>query len=67
MGVGDEDLPFILKTDLVEEVMHPVGVQFLENIIEQQQGRKAFGLFEQFVLRQFQGKQQAFALALGSN
>ena len=39
MSIGDEDLAFILQTDLVQQIVHPVSVQFLKYVIEEQEGR----------------------------
>jgi len=47
--------------------MHPLLIQFFKNIIEQQNGRKAFMCTQYFVFRQLHGKEQTFSLSLRSD
>ena len=67
MRICNEDLTLPLETYFIQQVTHPVFIQLFKNIIHEQDRREAFGLFQGFVFCQFQGKQQAFPLALGSD
>ena len=36
VGVGDEDLPEVLAAHVVDNARHPAGVEFVEDVVEQQ-------------------------------
>src|SRR6185312_14641707 len=64
MGVGDKNLTVVMQTNLVEEIVHPLFIQFFEYIVEQQERGEAFCFFERFVFRELKREKQAFPLAL---
>lgn len=36
VGVGDEDLPEVLAAHVVDNARHPAGIEFVEDVVEQQ-------------------------------
>ena len=66
MSISDKQLSLVAGADAAQQVVHALLVELFKHIVEQQQGRKAFFFFEGLKFRQFQCKQQAFTLPLGS-
>lgn len=65
MGVGNKYLAVFRAGYEGNEPHHPFLVQLFKNIVQQQEGREALVLLEYFVLGEFEGKEEALALALG--
>ena len=66
MGIGDEQLTKVLVIDKVKQLPYAIIIQFVKNVIQQQNGFH-FGLFlNEVKLGQFQGNQKGFLLPLGA-
>ena len=65
VGVGDEDLPKVVAAHIVDDATHAAGIEFVENVVEQQEGRAPLTVvFEIEKLRQFHGDEEGFDLSL---
>ena len=64
IGVGDEYLSEVIGRDQFDDLFHPLGIELVENIVEQQDGSRFALSLQEIVLSQFQGNQVGFALPL---
>lgn len=64
VAVGDEDLPEGLVGDQADELLDPSGVEFVEQIVEQQQRLLALFPRHDGILRQLEGHEKRFLLPL---
>ena len=65
VGVGDENLAEVVTTHIVDNATHAAGIEFVENVVEQQEGRAPLTVvFEIEKLRQFHGDEEGFDLSL---
>ena len=65
VGVGDENLAEVVSTHIVDDAAHAAGIEFVENVVEQQEGRAPLTVvFEIEKLRQFHGDEEGFDLSL---
>ena len=46
VGIGDEDLPELRVAHHLDDLRHPLGVELVENIVQEEQRRRAFSLGE---------------------
>ena len=64
--VGDEGLPKMVGTHQFHKMRHAFIVDFIENIIEQQDGSNAGRLLDILEMRQFEGNEKRLLLTLRS-
>ena len=65
VGVGDEDLSKVVAAHIVDNATHAAGIELVENIVEQQEGRAPLTVvFEIEELRQFHGDEEGLDLSL---
>ena len=65
VGVGDENLSKVVAAHIVDNAAHAAGVEFVENVVEQQEGRAPLTVvFEIEELRQFHGDEEGLDLSL---
>ena len=66
VGVGNKDLPVSRAADQAYQPGDTLLVQLFEEVVEQQQGRKALVLAQRLILPQLQGEEHALSLPLGA-
>ena len=67
IGVGDEDLAKGFTADELDDALHASGIQFVEDVVEQQQRFLLARLpVQEAILRQLQGQGKGFVLPLPS-
>ena len=65
VGVCDENLAESVTAYQLHNLLHPLCIEFVEDVVEQQQGRRAAARSaEEVELRQFQGDEEGLALPL---
>ena len=64
MCIGNKKLTISGATNSFQQMIHSICVQFLKNIIHENDGCKTFVDFQHFIFCKFHSKKKAFALTL---
>ena len=69
VGVGDEDLSEIGTVDQVDDTLNPLVIQFVEDVVEEQDRLlvEYLGVAEEERLTEFEGQQESLLLPLAAD